>query len=103
VEKVPLTDQAYAGGLVVGSMKKFGGVGKGLPPRRYKDASGNYVDPSGNMVDQDGNRMCVGAIEMPGGPAPPGPGHIRPRVDVRPDCTYPIRVAGVTEGSYAPA
>jgi hypothetical protein len=96
VEKVPLTNQAIAGGQLVGSMKKFGATGAGMPPRLYLDASGNKVDASGNC-------LSIGAIEMPGGPAPPGPGHIHPRYAVRPDRTRPIRIAGVTEGSFAPA
>jgi len=103
VEKVPLTNQAIAGGQMVGSMKQFGATGAGLPPRLYIDASGNYVDASGNKVDASGNHYSIGAMEMPGGPAPKGPGHIRPKFDVRPDRTRPIRIAGVTEGSFAPA
>jgi hypothetical protein len=104
VEAVPLTNQAQAGGQIVGSMKEFGGTGAGLPPRKHVDASGNFVaDASGNTVDASGNRYCLGAIEMPGGPVPPGPSDIRPRFAVRPDRTRPIRIAGVTEGSYAPA
>jgi len=132
VEKVPLTNQAIAGGQLVGSMKKFGATGAGmpprwyldtgagLPPRSYLDPSGNQVDASGNPlfldasgnrlvdvsgnpVDPSGNCISIGAIEMPGGPAPPGPSHIRPRYAVRPDRTHPIRIAGVTEGSFAPA
>ena len=103
VEKVPLTNQAIAGGQMVGSMKQFGATGAGLPPRLYIDASGNYVDASGNKVDASGNHYSIGAMEMPGGPAPPGPGHIRPKFAVRPDRTRPIRIAGVTEGSFAPA
>ena len=120
VESVPPTKQAYAGGLIVGYMKQFGGTGGGMrpiPPGRVVDASGNYVDPSGNCVDvtgklvdcsdnlldNSGNRICIGAVEMPGGPAPPGPARIVPKYDVRPDRNRPIRIAGVTEGSYAPA
>ena len=120
VESVPPTKQAYAGGLIVGSMKQFGATGGGMkpiPPGRVVDASGNYVDPSGNCVDvtgklvdcsdnlldNSGNRICIGAIEMPGGPAPPGPARILPKYAVRPDRNRPIRIAGVTEGSYAPA
>jgi hypothetical protein len=111
VESVPLTNQAIAGGQMVGSMKQFGATGAGLPPRLFIDPSGNYVDASGNRlvdvsgnpVDSSGNRISIGAMEMPGGPAPPGPGHIRPKFAVRPDRTHPIRIAGVTEGSFAPA
>jgi hypothetical protein len=111
VEKVPLTNQAIAGGQLVGSMKKFGASGAGLPPRLHKDASdcqvdisGNLlVDVSGNRIDDSGKRMSLGAVEMPGGPAPLSPGHIRPKYAVRPDRNHPIRIAGVTEGSYAPA
>jgi len=93
VESVPPTKQAYAGGLLVGSMKQFGASGGGMPKGRDSDPP---LDPSGN-------RICIGAMEMPGGPAPPSPGHIRPKYDVRPDRNHPIRIAGVTEGSYAPA
>jgi hypothetical protein len=86
VEKVPLTDQAIAGGQVVGSMRKFGADGAGLPKK-----------------EEEGRRRGLGPIGMPGGPAPNGPGHIRPRQAVKPDCNRPIRIAGITEGSYAPA
>jgi hypothetical protein len=96
VEQVPLTEQAIAGGQLVGSMKQFGASGAGLPPRKH-------VDASGNLIDASGNRIGLGAISLPGGPAPTGPGHIKPKFDVRPDRTHPIRIAGVTEGSYAPA
>jgi hypothetical protein len=119
VEKVPLTSQAVAGGQIVGSMREFGA--NGTSPKATMDASGSYVDASGNYVDASGNpldasgnvmngatdkagnRLCVGAIEMPGGPAPSGPGYIRPKFAVRPDRNRPIRIAGVTEGSYPPA
>jgi hypothetical protein len=128
VEKVPLTNQAAAGAQLVGSMKQFGASGAGLPPRMYVDAKGNQVDANGKplfldasgnrLVDSQGNllvdvsgnivgefakRISIGSTEMPGGPAPLSPGHIRPKYAVRPDRNLPIRIAGVTEGSYAPA
>ena len=98
VERVPLTEQALAGSQLVGSMKQFGANGAGAPNQLQIDASGNPV-----LIDSSGNRIGLGAIGLPGGPAPPGPGRIRPVVDVRPDKMRPNRVAGVVERVYAPA
>jgi len=109
VERVPLTNQAMAGGQIVGSMLQFGADGVGLPPKEEQtDSSGCNVtlrDASGNIIPEDasGNRVGYGPIAIPGGPAPPGPARIHPSVDVRPDRTRPIRIAGVTQGAYAPA
>jgi len=98
VEKVPLTEQALAGSKLVGSMKQFGANGAGAPRQIQIDPSGNPI-----QIDASGNRIGLGAIGLPGGPAPPGPARIRPVVDVRPDKTRPNRIAGVVERVYAPA
>jgi hypothetical protein len=95
VEKVPLTSQARAGAKIVGSMRQFGADGQGCAV----DACGNVIS-----VDPSGNHVGLGPIDMPGGPMPAKPRHIRPIQDYRPDRNAPIRISGITTASgYAPA